>query len=258
MASAARQPARCPTVVSGSVRSVGRSSRCSSAPFERSQVPLSKWLMALYMMSANKNGVGAFERHRTLGVTNKTDWFMLHRIREAMKRGSLAEPMTGTIVADETWIGGKPSNRHASARNTPVALRAAENARTDKTPVLSLINTATGEVRSAVVPNVTGAVLAKVIASQVSMSASTLYTDSGAWYGQLGREFASTRRSTTARASTCVGASPRTTQKDSSRRSSGRLTARTITSRWSTCRGTWPSSISATALARSAIRHAWR
>ena len=147
--------------------------------------------MALYMMSANKNGVAAFELHRTLGVTNKTAWFMLHRIREAMKRGTLAEPMTGTIVADETWIGGKPSNRHASARNTPVALRAGENVRTDKTPVLSLINTATGEARSAVVPNVTGAVLAKVIASQVSMSASSLYTDSGAWYGQLVQEFAS-------------------------------------------------------------------
>ena len=65
---------------------------------ERSQVPLSKWLMALYMMSASKNGVAAFELHRTLGLTNKTAWFMLHRIREGMKRGSLAEPMTGTSL----------------------------------------------------------------------------------------------------------------------------------------------------------------
>ena len=69
------------------------------------------------------------------------------------------------------------------------AEKAGENARTDKTPVLSLINTTTGEVRSAVVPNVTGAVLAKVIASQVSMSASTLYTDSGAWTGNWGENF---------------------------------------------------------------------
>ena len=63
--------------------------------FERSQVPLSKWLMALYMMSANKNGVAAFELHRTLGVTNKTAWFMLHRIREAMKRGKLGRADDG-------------------------------------------------------------------------------------------------------------------------------------------------------------------
>lgn len=73
--------------------------------FERSQVPLSKWLMALYMMASSKNGVAAYEVHRTLGVTNKTAWFMLHRIREAMKRGEL-ETMRGTIIADETYIGG--------------------------------------------------------------------------------------------------------------------------------------------------------
>ena len=57
--------------------------------FERSQVPLSKWLLAFYMMAANKNGVAAYELHRTLGVTNKTAWFMLHRIRSAMERGKL-------------------------------------------------------------------------------------------------------------------------------------------------------------------------
>ncbi len=159
--------------------------------FERSQVPLSKWLMALYMMASSKNGVAAFELHRTLGVTNKTAWFMLHRIREAMKRGELSETMTGTIVADETWIGGKPSNRHASASSTPVRVdKVTGNMNTDKTPVLSLINTTTGEARSAVVPNVTGAVLRKVIAQQVDMAASTLHTDSGAWYPQIGQEFA--------------------------------------------------------------------
>ncbi len=84
--------------------------------FEKSQVPLRKWLMALYMMASSKNGVAAYEVHRTLGVTNKTAWFMLHRIREAMKRGELVEPMKGTIVADETWIGGDPMNRHESRR----------------------------------------------------------------------------------------------------------------------------------------------
>lgn len=52
--------------------------------------------------------VAAFEIHRTLGVTNETAWFMLHRVREAMKRGELTEQMAGTIVADETWVGGGP------------------------------------------------------------------------------------------------------------------------------------------------------
>ncbi|HVF13408.1 MAG TPA: transposase, partial [Acidimicrobiales bacterium] len=64
------------------------------------------------------------------------------------------------------------------------------NQNTDKTPVLSLVSTQTGEVRSAVVPNVTGAVLRKVIASQVDVAGSTLHTDSGSWYPQIGQEFA--------------------------------------------------------------------
>ena len=84
--------------------------------FENSRVPLTKWLYALYMMCANKNGVAAFEIHRTLHVTQKTAWFMMHRIREATKSGPLADMFRGTIVADETWIGGEPKNMHASKR----------------------------------------------------------------------------------------------------------------------------------------------
>jgi len=86
--------------------------------FEGSKVPLRKWLAAFYVLTANKNGVVAYEIHRTLGVTNKTAWFMMHRIREAMKAGPLADMMRGTIVADETWIGGDPNrmNRKTAAR----------------------------------------------------------------------------------------------------------------------------------------------
>jgi transposase-like protein len=98
--------------------------------------------------------------------------------------------MRGAIVADEIKFGSKPSNRHASASSKPVRIRRVEgNMNTEKTPVLSLINTTTGEVRSRVVPNVTGAVLRKVIATQVDMAGSTLYTDSGSWYLGLGQEF---------------------------------------------------------------------
>jgi transposase-like protein len=162
--------------------------------FERSQVPLSKWLMALYMMSASKNGVAAYEVHRTLGVTQKTAWFMLHRIREAMKRGEIAEAMSGTIVSDETWVGGDPKYRHASRASSknPVPVRPGErNWSTDKTPVLSLINTETGEIRSRVVPDVTGATLGKAIGEQVNITTSRLQTDSSPSYGQIGREFIS-------------------------------------------------------------------
>ena len=129
--------------------------------FERSQVPLSKWLLALYLMSASKNGVAANELRRTLGVTQPTTWFMLHRLREAMRLSSI-ETMRGTIVADETYIGGEigrmsksTRQRLVDRRNAPGGLKGA----TEKTAVLSLVNATTGEVRSQVVANVDGTTL---------------------------------------------------------------------------------------------------
>ena len=70
--------------------------------FEGTQVPLAKWLMAIHLLSASKNGVAAYELHRTLDVTHKTAWFMIHRIREGMKVAPFAAMMSGTVVADET------------------------------------------------------------------------------------------------------------------------------------------------------------
>jgi transposase-like protein len=158
--------------------------------FHGTKVPLRTWVLVTFEMVASKNGLAAREVERKYGVCPRTAWFMLHRLREASKTDVLVETMRGTIVADETWIGGKPSNRHASATKTPVRIdRVVGNQNTDKTPVLSLINTTTGEVRSAVVPNVTGATLRKVIAAQVDVAGSTLHTDAGSWYLGLGQEF---------------------------------------------------------------------
>src|ERR1700684_2730661 len=75
--------------------------------FERSKVPLSKWLAALFMMTASKKGVSAHQIHRSLGISYKTAWFLCHRLREAMRTGGLA-PMggiSGIIESDETYIG---------------------------------------------------------------------------------------------------------------------------------------------------------
>ncbi len=75
------------------------------------KIPVRKWVFVLFEMVSNKNGVAAREIERRYDLTPKAAWFMLHRIREAMKVGPLAAALSGTIVADETWIGGKPSNR---------------------------------------------------------------------------------------------------------------------------------------------------
>ena len=84
--------------------------------FHGTKIPLRKWLFVIFEMCASKNGVAAREIERKYDLTAKSAWFMVHRIREAMKRDPLAGPLAGTVVADETWIGGKPKNRHASTR----------------------------------------------------------------------------------------------------------------------------------------------
>src|ERR1700728_4809854 len=76
--------------------------------FERSKIPLSKWLAALFLMTASKKGVSAHQVHRSLGISYKSAWFMCHRLREAMRNGGLAPPMGGKgkiVEVDETFTG---------------------------------------------------------------------------------------------------------------------------------------------------------
>lgn len=159
--------------------------------FHGTRVSLRAWVLVIFEMCASKNGVAAREIERKYGVCPRTAWFMMHRIREAMKADPLVQSMRGTIVADETWIGGNPKNRHASQRK-PVRIGPDHgNLNTDKVSVLSLINATTGEARSAVVPDVTGLTLRKAIAEQVDMAGSRLYTDGGPGYRQFSADFIS-------------------------------------------------------------------
>jgi len=178
-----------------SCRRAGRSpqfSAISGTVMHATKVPVRVWVLVLFDMIAAKNGISAREVERKYGVCARTAWFMCHRIRECMKSDALLTTMRGTIVADETYVGGnisrmskKTRERLVERRNAPGGLKGG-NA---KTPILSLINANTGEVRSAVVPNVTGATLRKVMSEQVDMAGSVLWTDEGSWYEQLGEEF---------------------------------------------------------------------
>jgi len=160
--------------------------------FEGTKIPLSKWLMAIYLMSAGKNGVAALELQRVLGITYKSAWFMVHRIREAMANIGGAQ-MFGTIVADETWVGGNPKNRH-KVTPKPVPYVPGEGGQeTTKVPVMTIINTDTDQAVSTVVPNTQGHTLRKVLADHVQIEASDLITDESTSYTLLGREFVSHR-----------------------------------------------------------------
>ncbi len=147
------------------------------------KIPVRTWVLVLFDMAASKNGISAREVERRYGVTIKTAWHMLHRIRKAMAGGErLVTTMRGTIVSDETWYGANPKWMHRNQRPGRSGV-------SFKTPVLALVNATTGEVRSRVLPTVTGATLRKVISEQVDMADSQLWTDEAKWYMETGREF---------------------------------------------------------------------
>src|SRR5438876_11557742 len=82
---------------------------------EDSPIALDKWLCAFWLIANAKNGISSYELHRSIGVTQKTAWFMLHRIRLAMQDGSI-EKFSGRVEADETFIGGVARNMHADKK----------------------------------------------------------------------------------------------------------------------------------------------
>ena len=153
--------------------------------FESSKLPVSKWLLALWLMSASKNGVAALELQRHLGIAYQTAWFVGHRLREAMRREPLVSLFSGTVVSDETWVGGSPKNRHGGGR-----YGTGKRGQHDKTPVLALVHRESGEVRARVIPDVTGATLLDAIAEQADLPTTRLHTDSASAYGQVGRKAA--------------------------------------------------------------------
>lgn len=87
--------------------------------FEGSHIPISKWLMAMFIICSSKKSISANQLHRMLDITYKSAWFMAHRIRYAMG-GNPIKPLKGTVEVDETFIGGKGDNRMKNIRQTPV------------------------------------------------------------------------------------------------------------------------------------------
>src|SRR5207244_8363281 len=83
--------------------------------FEDSPIGLEKWLPALWLVTNCKNGISSYELGRALGVTQKTAWFMLHRVRKALQTGTLVK-LKGEVEVDETFIGGKARNMHIAER----------------------------------------------------------------------------------------------------------------------------------------------
>ena len=152
--------------------------------FEDSPIALGKWLTAMWMVANCKNGVSSHEIARSLGVTQKTGWFLLHRIRLAMGTETTHQfggKDAGPVEVDETWVGGKPKNMHAARR---LKLRKAENGDAGKTIVFGMLDRELRQVRAKVIPNVKRETLQAEILKNVGRK-SKIYTDNFTSYDGL-------------------------------------------------------------------------
>ncbi len=152
--------------------------------FEDSKIPLSKWLLAVLEISADKNGVSSMELSRKLGITQKSAWFMAHRIRYAQNGFPLSEMLKGTVEVDETYIGGKARNMHRARREQVIQGRGTVG----KVPVFSMVERG-GEVRSQVLGVIDGESVRQPLKENVDAKA-TLNTDTSPVYNSVGKEFA--------------------------------------------------------------------
>ncbi len=154
--------------------------------FERSHIPLNKWLMAAFLLCASKKGMSAHQIHRMLGVTYKSAWFMCHRLREAMAPlNDQFGPLGGEgkiVEADATYIGGKEKNKHRNKRNP-------KNIGGEGKMIVHTLVGRGGRARSNHIANVGGKTLRPVVMKQVSRK-SSLMTDTAGGYMDLGKEFA--------------------------------------------------------------------
>ena len=155
--------------------------------FQDSKLPLRKWFIAIFIFSAHKRGISSHQLARDLSITQKTAWFVLHRIREIyraddgvnyIKKFRATEP----VEIDEAYLGGKIKNKHGEAKN-----RAKNNPYNNKVPVIGIIQRG-GKVYTLPVDALSTRKVRTIIQSKVSTQA-TIYTDSSNLYNNVNRDY---------------------------------------------------------------------
>lgn len=151
---------------------------------EDSAIPLDKWMVATWLVTNCNNGVSSYEIARDVKVTQKSAWFMLHRIRLAMQDDFFGSKLGGEVEVDETFIGGKARNMHVSERKRRITATGTK----DKTAVMGILERG-GKVRATVVPSRRKTVLQEEVRKHVTAGAA-LYSDALLSYEGLAAEYA--------------------------------------------------------------------
>lgn len=151
--------------------------------FEGSNIPLSKWFQAIYLFACRSKGVSSLQLSKDIGITQKSAWYMLQRLRYGMSHPEYKKPLSKVVEADETYIGGKEKNRHLSKRNFKNGQGAIGRNAEDKAPVFGVVER-NGQVIVKHVENVKKETLEPIIISHVSKD-SMIVTDEWYAYNEL-------------------------------------------------------------------------
>ena len=158
--------------------------------FEESPIPLQKWLPAMWMLVNCKNGVSSYEIHRDLGVSQKSAWFMLQRLRLALKRKDLGFKLGGEgstgVETDETFVGGRIQNMHRNKHTKYMLDSSGPNF--NKTIVHGLLDRDLRQVRATVVPDVKRETLQNAVLKNVQYG-SKVFSDEAIGYDNLHSRF---------------------------------------------------------------------
>ncbi len=154
--------------------------------FEDTKIPLQKWFMALYVFSSHKKGVSSHQLAKDIGTTQKTAWFLLHRLRYAFNHPNFKKELSNHIEADETYIGGKAKNKHLCKKSKGTQGRNTK----DKTAVFGMIERK-GNVIAEKVDDVSGETLKSIIYENVEIG-SMISTDEWRSYRGLNDNYSHT------------------------------------------------------------------
>lgn len=147
---------------------------------EDSPLGLDKWLMAMWLVASNRNGISSWELHRALGITQKSAWFLLHRIRLAMQDEGHGGKLGGEVEVDETFIGGRARNMHKDRRER--AMQGLTGGAVGKTAIQGILERG-GKVRTEVVENTRKETVVPNVLKHVEKGSAIYSDDAGAYDG---------------------------------------------------------------------------